>query len=1333
MTDTLATLKTSVWKIRPFSLRRPQANTVAATPVAEVVTETPAIICTGYIDRILNGSLEGWVKNTNDDSPLQIDILLDGKVIADDVSANGYRPDLEAAGISHGRFAFNCLVPADAELNGARIELRLTSSQQIILGKTINPQMVQVKPIHVLTPPHTPTPAPMPKAPQPPAYEGRIEKLTDCLLKGWASDSRKPGRVFDIEVLLDGIFLTRLRNDQRRGDLLTHGKSEGLGGIQMDLLLSELEPGKHDLTLVLPDGQKLTQTITLSGNRPRYHLNAGLARISPADTAIIVPIYNADDDVEICIRRLTEYTPQELEVLLIDDASPSPRIATLLAEAERLPGFRVLRNSKNLGFTRTINRGLEEIGRKHAILLNSDARVTPGWAQGMLRAAASRPRVATVTAMSDRAGAFSAPRIGNDNKLPEGVDEITYARAFRRRALGLYPIVPTGNGFCMFVNRECINEVGPLDAEAFPRGYGEENDFCMRAGRAGWSHLIDDRTYVFHDRSKSFGDAKTDLMTAGRQIVDARFPEYKTAIRTFSTGKELAMARFRATQAMDDCKNAQSGHPAILYVVATQTGGTPQTNMDLMQEVADEMAPWLLHCDSRKMTLSRLEGRNLIEIRTHTLSEAVDTLSHRSGEYDAVMRDWLEIVNPRIVHIRHLAWHSLSLPALAKMRGSRIVFSFHDFYAVCPTIKLLDENNVFCGGQCTATGGECTIELWDQSDMPRIKNSWVHVWRERFSKVLQDCDAYVTTSDSARERILTHLKLDPERFFVIPHGRTFSTMEQLRQYPRHGEPVRILVPGNISTAKGLDVITALLEHDRAGLLEFHILGRVPNSANLNKYKRLIMHGGYQRDAFAQKVAQIKPHLGAVLSIWDETYCHTLTELWSVGVPPIVFDFPTVAGRVRASGAGWVVPHEDIVQLYDRIVELSFDRAEQVRADLAILGWQEGHGAGRSTKVMSAAYREVYRHTIGRSGERPMVAVVCPATPQQDRANASTEIRIWERTVNSPERECIFVRMTPHGLLANLRDGIVDGVVLQRNVVPATMVAPLIEEMRKSGVQYVLDLDDDLLDVPEDKDPIGAYASYAPALKSVIESAAIVSVSTETLQRKIAGINTSTVLLPNRHSERLWRGDLPARERDGKVRALYMGSVTHGKDFAMIAPVLEAVASVDPDFRVGIIGVQKEKLPAWAERIDVPDNKKSYAFFVPWLKQLSAGFDLGLAPLTDDPFNQFKSNLKALDYAALGLPVLASDMSVFQSLAGKLPGLKLVKSDPESWRRALTDLIAQIRAGSIDGTAIRAALFADHGLASTLSDFDKMLISVARKVDAEKRSGEVDRTKAYIER
>lgn len=1259
----------------------------------------------GNIDVVSTDVIEGWVKRRGDDAPLVVNVFAGPVLIAQGLSADLYRGDLRDSGHGTGHHGFSCRPPdTGGEPTQAQIEVRLSATGELLLSG--HPQT------------DAPPASSLPASPKPQAdgidpsspYKARIEAVTGTRLRGWAVDRARPGRVFDLRVLVDGVPFAQVRNDAPRADLQQQGLSRGSGGIDLTLPLGDLEAGEHRVSLELPDGSRLEAPVT-TAHRPRRRLDGGVPRLRPEDVAVVVPVYNAAEDLALCIDRLARFTPEAVEILLIDDASPDPAIAQLLEGAGLRPNMRVLRNAANLGFTRTVNRGLKETGRKHVVLLNSDARVTPGWIEGMLRAASSRPRVATVTAMSDRAGAFSAPRIGNDNPLPPGVDEITYARAFRRRALGVYPVVPTGNGFCMFVNRFCVDGIGGFDAEAFPRGYGEENDFCMRATRAGWVNLIDDTTYVFHDRSKSFGETKHALMDAGRAVIEARYPEYSRAIRVFSTGPDILLARHRAAQALDDCGDRRTGLPAVLFVVSTQSGGTPQTNLDLMRQLQDELDPWLLRCDSRILTLGRLERGRIVEIRHHELAEPVDPITHASGEYDAVVADWLEMVDPAILHIRHLAWHGLSLPGLARARGCRVVTSFHDFYTLCPTVKLLDERQVFCGGRCTATEGDCSPELWPDNSLPPLKHRWVHPWRERFGRVLSASDAFVTTSDSARGLILAAMPaLEPDRFHVIPHGRSFVAMDWLSERPRPGEPIRILVPGNIDTPKGRDVITALLAHDTHGRFEFHVLGRLAGAEAIS-HPRLIQHGPYQRDAFAARVRMIRPHFGAIFSIWDETYCHTLTELWSVGVPALVFDFPTVAGRVRASGAGWVVPHQDIGALAAAISGIAADHAGQDRVAAALADWQTGRGMGRSAQVMAAAYRELYREVLGRTGRRPVIGVVAPASPQLDQANGSTHVRLWERTINQFDRPLNHVRMTAATLLANLRDDLVDGVIIQRDAVPPDLAGPLLAAMEARGLRHLHELDDDLLAVPADKDPQGHYEAYAPTLSRLLGAAGCVSVSTEALAARVRDINPDVEVLPNRLALRLWRGPLPRREADGMVRALYMGSLTHGEDLALVLPALAGVAARHSDFRLAVIGVQDAPLPRWIERIDIPEDARNYPDFTGWLKAQAGRFDLGLAPLAARDFNLHKSDLKLLEYGALGLPVLASDLPVYSASGAGMDHVTLVPAD--GWDAALGAAIEAARRGGPDRDRIRRDTLRRFALEPDIPAFDRIVAGLAR--------------------
>lgn len=1286
----------------------------------------------GYIDFADRGRINGWVRWPGSDVPVIVDVLIGGQVVASSIVADLHRQDVEAAGFGTGRHGFEValdagwLQPLSEPYPELRVDIRDSLSGAILLSRTLDAQSPAVLVAPKSDGGDEARVVPLPQlitAPESvPSFRVHIDKLTpEGRLVGWSLNLAAPRNKFSLEVLIDDVHYASIRNTADRKDLLRHFPTDGKGGFDLQLPHRYLETGSHAVTVIAPDGSSRTRTIATQHDHKPAELVAD--NLSPEGTAIVVPIYNAADDVEICIRRLLDHTDASVEVILIDDCSPDPRIAEILKDASRHSRFRILRNDENLGFTRTVNRGLVESGMRDVVILNSDARVTPRWLPNMLAAARSMPRVATVTAMSDRAGAFSAPEIGNENDLPPGIDEAAYARAFRRRQFGTYPVVPTGNGFCMLITRAAMQEIGLLDAEGFPRGYGEENDFCMRAMRAGWQNVVDDRTYVFHDRTKSFGASKQTNAEAGARVVNERYPEYRFMTSVYREGEDILLARHQARRALSDCTRPESILPRALFVVSTSSGGTPQTNLDLMSALTDSYDCWLLRCDSRVIELSHLVDGEVKLVSSHRLRRPIDPVTHRSQEYDRVVESWLVFHDFELVHIRHLAWHSLSLPALAKANHMAVVHSFHDFYALCPTVNLLKDES-FCSGACSRMQGSCEPALWAPGTMPDVNRPWIDVWRSRYQQVMTHCDAFVTTSEPVRDRILAHLPgIVSDRFFVIPHGRDFRRFDATPPTPQPGEPLRILIPGNINLNKGLAVINALMERDTENRLEFHLLGKHP--AATPPHPRVVRHGPYTRDDFRERVRAISPHVGAVFTIVEETWCHTLTEMWSAGLPAVVFDFPTVAGRVRESGAGWVVDHGDISTLYDSLIGIMTDRDELTRAYLAVRNWQSAEGAARTTRFMAAQYIDVYGAAMAASqrssrprGERRRIAVVAPGTsPDLDRANASTHVRLWQRTRNSLDRPLDYVRMHPQALLANLATGGIAGAIIQRNAIPGPWVDRTIDAFAAANVPYIVELDDDLLDVPADKDPAGRYAAYRPRLERLIRQAAALSVSTPVLRDRMARLNSRIEVIPNALWRAVWAmGDI-VRVPDGNIRALYMGTTTHQADLDMILPALEAVAARRPDFRLSVIGIGEDDppLPAFAERIAVPPDAKDYPRFVRWLGDQRRNVDFGLAPLQELPFNDAKSDLRILDNGALGLPVVASRHPAFAHLAGR-EGVTLVPNRVEKWTAALLDQIDNRDQHAKAGRELRRWVFENRSLDSTLDDFDKFVLQGCSLLD-----------------
>ncbi len=798
-----------------------------------------------------------------------------------------------------------------------------------------------------------------------------LERLTEDRVVGWMVNNEIKSQYAEVDVYVDGVRYDTVIADRPRQDVINKGFAIRGGGFQFAPFNPEDRDAEVDIRFAPRYTRKFlplkTSKLAMKrqGRQPLRNVYPLLQQAFTRGLSVILPVYNALDDVRRCLNSILEYTSLRCRVIVINDASPDPAIAPLLEFYSRYNGIEVHTNEQNLGYTATINRGIELAGSDDVIFLNSDTIVSPGWLQGLRAAAYSDPRIATATAVSNNSGAFSVPEIGLDNAFPAGFNVTDLSRLVRRASPGTYPRVPTGNGFCMYVRRNCLDQVGRLDEVAFPKGYGEENDFCMRAAHSGFFHVVDDRTLIYHKRSASFQEAKRDLLAAGRLVVDERYPEYGRLAKTFRTNEALLAARWRVRKAIHDLgAEPVRPKPRIAYVISTKTGGTPQTNADLMGAIAKTYEPWVIACDAGVIEVFDCRDGKMHLVEKVKLDAAIHPALHRTSDYSDAIACLLLKYAFELVHIRHLAWHGIDLPQICSTLGLPVVFSLHDYYTVCPNVKLLDENRVFCGGACTATEGECSVELWQQRDFPHLKNAFVHRWRDNFTASFAYCDAFVTTSPGARDIICTAFPdLADADFRVIPHGRTFAATASVAVAPEPGRRLRILVPGNISAAKGADIINDMLALDVDKRLEFHILG---DAGTVRAADNVILHGRYQRGEFTQKVAAIKPHIGAVLSIWPETYCHTLTEMWACGVPVVGIDCGAVGERIAAHGGGWRLPlPADPKAVLAALLAIGTDVPGWYQRMAEVMVWQGTYNLTHSVSQMGAEYDALYRGLLKR--------------------------------------------------------------------------------------------------------------------------------------------------------------------------------------------------------------------------------------------------------------------------------------------------------------------------------------------------------------------------------
>lgn len=231
---------------------------------------------------------------------------------------------------------------------------------------------------------------------------------------------------------------------------------------------------------------------------------------------IIICVHNALEDVKQCLESVIRCTQDPYQIIIVDDGSGEETKTFLksLLEVEQYKGkVQLFINEGELhGYAIAANIGMKKSQGEYLVLLNSDTIVTAGWLDKMIDCAKSDDSIGVVGPLSNTASMQSVPRLIEKgdwchNDLPEDLSVSDMGQIVKKYSGRIYPQVPLINGFCMLITRKLINQIGYFDEENFGRGFGEEDDFNLRAGKAGFRLAVADNTYIYHAQSKSYSDA----------------------------------------------------------------------------------------------------------------------------------------------------------------------------------------------------------------------------------------------------------------------------------------------------------------------------------------------------------------------------------------------------------------------------------------------------------------------------------------------------------------------------------------------------------------------------------------------------------------------------------------------------------------------------------------------------------------------------------------------------------------------------------------------------------------------------------------------------------
>ncbi|HEV2042705.1 MAG TPA: glycosyltransferase, partial [Casimicrobiaceae bacterium] len=516
---------------------------------------------------------------------------------------------------------------------------------------------------------------------------------------------------------------------------------------------------------------------------------------------IIVPVYNAADDLRRCVDSVLLHTDCDYRLLLIDDASPDPAIGAYLREMQSraLPQVHCGSNENNVGFTLTANRGMSSArAGADVVLLNSDTIVTRGWLDKLVRCAQSDACIGTITPFSNNAEICSLPRFCENNSWPPERDTEPMVRALERAAAPSYPELPTGVGFCLYIRRALIDSIGVFDP-VFGLGYGEENDFCMRAARAGFRNVLCDDAFVVHMGGSSFGAKRGDLAQRNMAILLQRHPEYLDLVREYIAAdplrplRELALAHYRMlTEPL----------PGLLHVIHGHGGGTEYHVRALMATSSSAFHHYLLIAIGDEWQLEEhVQGK----IRSYDFKRL-------PGErWGALLSGLCARFGIEMIHLHNISGCRDGLISALAETELPYGYTVHDLNFACPTITFLNAEQVYCGAVTDAA--VCAACLAAQPEFAGID---IEAWRAKHRALLERAAFVIAPSSWAATLLRRYF---PEHLVqVIPHGSSsgISRADAIRvplPFCDDGRPV-VAVLGAIGPDKGARRLEKLVELTR---------------------------------------------------------------------------------------------------------------------------------------------------------------------------------------------------------------------------------------------------------------------------------------------------------------------------------------------------------------------------------------------------------------------------------------------------------------------------------------------------------------------------------------
>lgn len=626
----------------------------------------------------------------------------------------------------------------------------------------------------------------------------------------------------------------------------------------------------------------------------------------PKTVDVIIPIYNALEYLKLAVKSVLEKDAQfSFRLILINDASPDKNISIFLKSIKD-PRVILLENKENLGFVGTCNKGIE-FSENDVILLNSDTEVTEGWIKRMVDCAYSKEKVATVSPFTNAgAGILNVPDYFKNNSIPEGYDLDSWDKVINEISIEKYPETYSNVGYCFFMSRNAINEIGALDHEAFGKGNGEESDFCLRARRNGYVNLICDNLLIQHEgASVSFkeqpqmSDSKKALVEKNTKIINSRYPEFQPWLENFLSKDPIADIHANIWFASTFFSSKKRIAHVINQSIDVDFGGIEIYVRQIASNLSD-YDHYTINIQNDYIELARINKAGFQKLFL-PLTQKLNTFKLSNNKLEENFKKALKIVNPNLVHFHGFQDKPVSIISIPSLLGITSALTTHDFGLFYPPYWQFNIKN-----------GESIWKAVDSVSKPDEKE-YYSKRKSALEKELKNLNFIIANSEYVKEKLELSFNENISKKVVNIDNAIKPIKASMKS---SNEKLRIGWLGTFTKHKGAVEFLETVEFDKSKEFEWHIWGHVDNSdpvisTKLNALadnKNVFIHGKYSNS----EVENILSTIDIVLmpSQVSETFSYALSELLSSGVHVIATNSGAIGFRLTKYKVGDVITEDN---------------------------------------------------------------------------------------------------------------------------------------------------------------------------------------------------------------------------------------------------------------------------------------------------------------------------------------------------------------------------------------------------------------------------------------